>query len=138
MTILTACLPSDAVSGEINTKDGLAISGYDPVGYFREGRPVPGLSSLTVVHGEATYRFASEANREAFRADPEAYLPQYGGYCAFGTAQGYKAPIDPAAFTVVGDKLYLNYDSGVQTTWRKDRDDFIRKADQNWPTVRTQ
>ena len=63
------------------------------------------------------------------------YAPQYNGFCAFGVAGGYKAAIDPAAFTIVGDKLYLNYNRSVQTQWRADVPGFITKADNNWPQV---
>jgi YHS domain-containing protein len=86
----------------------------------------------------STFNFASQANRDAFAADPAKYAPQYGGYCAYGTASGYKAAIDPAAFTVVDGKLYLNYDRSVQKEWSKDVPGFITKADKNWPTVSTQ
>ena len=115
---------------------GLALQGYDPVAYFTDRQPVRGKAEFTARHEGATYRFASAANRDAFAAAPAKYAPQYGGYCAFGLASGYKAPIEPDAWTVVDGKLYLNYNRSVRSRWSTDIPGFIRKADANWPTVR--
>jgi hypothetical protein len=68
-----------------------------------------------------------------FRLNPEKYAPQYGGYCAYAVSQGKTADIDPFAWTIVGGKLYLNLDKDVQDLWEKDREAYIRKADENWP-----
>jgi len=116
---------------------GLALQGYDPVAYFTDKQPVRGKAEFTAQHEGATYRFASAANRDAFAAAPAKYAPQYGGYCAFGLASGYKAPIEPDAWTVVDGKLYLNYNRSVRSRWSTDIPGFIRKADANWPTVRS-
>lgn len=125
-------------AGESNVDpSGLALKGYDPVAYFSEKKPVPGKPEFTARHEGATYRFASAANRDAFAAAPAKYAPQYGGYCAFGMASGYKAPIEPDAWTVVDGKLYLNYDQSVRGRWSSDIPGFLRKADANWPTVRS-
>jgi len=116
---------------------GVALKGYDPVAYFSEKKPVPGKPEFTARHEDATYRFASAANRDAFAAAPAKYAPQYGGYCAFGMASGYKAPIEPDAWTVVEGKLYLNYSQSVRRQWSSDVPGYVRKADANWPTVRS-
>ena len=71
-----------------------------------------------------------------FEAAPRKYAPQYGGFCAFGMSRGYKARIDPTAWSIVGDKLYLNYNEAVQRTWAKDTAGFIGKADASWPTTK--
>jgi YHS domain-containing protein len=127
-----------ASAGEFYEHDGLALRGYDPVAYFTEQRAVKGLPEFLLEHRGSTFRFASSANREAFRQDPARYAPQYGGYCAYGTARGYKAAIDPAAFRVVDGKLYLNYDASVQREWSKDVAGYIDTADRNWPAVSRQ
>ena len=116
---------------------GLALQGYDPVAYFTDKQPVRGKPEFTARHEGATYRFASAANRDAFATAPAKYAPQYGGYCAFGLASGYKAPVEPDAWTVVDGKLYLNYNRSVRSRWSTDIPGFIRKADANWPTVRS-
>lgn len=131
-------IPAPSLAGEINAADGVAIAGHDPVAYFRESKPVKGSPRITYRYKDATFHFTSAQNRDAFAADPEKYAPQYGGYCAYGTSRGYKAPIDPAAFTVRNGKLYLNYSPDVQTTWRKDIPGYVAKADKAWPAVKTQ
>jgi hypothetical protein len=112
---------------------GGAIQGYDPVAYFTEGRPVEGSRQFTHQWNGATWRFASAGNRDRFAQTPEKYAPQYGGYCAYGVANGYAVKIDPAAWSVVDGKLYLNYDHAVQADWKKDVSGYIRRADANWP-----
>jgi YHS domain-containing protein len=98
-----------AVAGEFFEEDGVAIRGYDPIAYFAEMKPVKGLAEFHAEYQGSTFYFSSAAHRDTFTASPDKFAPQYGGYCAFGMAKGYKAVIDPDAFTVVGDKLYLNY-----------------------------
>jgi YHS domain-containing protein len=106
------------------------------VAYFIEKQPVRGKPELTASHEGAIYRFANAANRDAFRAAPAQYAPQYGGYCAYGVAEGYKASIEPDAWSVVDGKLYLNYSQSVRRRWSSDVPGYVRKGDANWPTVR--
>ena len=128
-----------ALAGRINSDDnGVAIKGYDPVAYFTEGAPVEGSEDFTAMHDGATYHFASAANRDAFLAAPEKYAPQYGGVCAYAVAQGATAPIDPEAFTVLDEKLYLNYSDHVRAQWRNDAAKFISRANENWPDLSSQ
>ena len=117
------------------TFSNLAVSGYDPVAYFTDGKPVEGSAAFEHKWNGATWRFASAKNLEAFKADPQAYAPQYGGYCAWAVSQGYTASSDPNAWRIVGRKLYLNYNREVQQTWEKDAAGNIVKADGNWPKV---
>lgn len=132
-----APLPAQAKSPEIFTGliSSTAVGGYDPVAYFTEGKPVAGKSGITHSWKGVTWRFASEKNREAFKADPEKYAPQYGGYCAWAVSQGYTAKGDPAQWTIVGGKLYLNYNASVKKTWEKDTSANIASGDANWPKV---
>ena len=132
----TLILAVPSFAGEFFEKDGAALRGYDPVAYFTEHRPVEGSTEFTAEYQGSTFRFANKANRDAFAAAPARYAPQYGGYCAFGTAHGHKAAIDPAVFSVVDGKLYLNYDRDVQKQWSGDIPGYITKADANWPEVR--
>jgi hypothetical protein len=82
---------------------------------------------------DSTWRFSTASNRDLFAANPEKYAPQFGGYCAWGVTQGYLAPIDPKAWKVVDDKLYLNYDKKVQAEWAQDIPGNIKKATDKWP-----
>jgi hypothetical protein len=124
-----------AAEPQVFSAGGAAINGFDPVAYFTDGKPVIGNEDITHVWNGAVFRFASEANRDTFAADPATYAPQYGGYCAYAVAQGYTASTDPEAWTVHDGKLYLNFSTGVRRRWLGDVPGNIAKADANWPGV---
>lgn len=121
---------------EVYLADGKAIGGYDPVAYFTEKKPVKGKEEFKSIYQDANWYFSSAANKKLFDENPQSYAPQYGGYCAFGVAGGYKAKISPDAWTVVDNKLYLNYNQNVQKNWLKDQSEMIKKADSKWITVK--
>ncbi len=138
--ILTATMPSDvslARSPEIFTGllSSTAVGGHDPVAYFTDGRPIEGKSEFSFSWKGVTWRFANAKNRDVFKADPVAYAPQYGGYCAWAVSQGYTAKGDPKHWKVVNGKLYLNYNAQVHRDWERDVPGHITKADKNWPKV---
>ena len=116
--------------------DGVMLRGFDPVAYFTQGSPTEGSAAFTAEHGGATYRFASAANRELFLADPERYVPAYGGYCALGTAMGRKFDGDPQLWRIVEDRLFLNVHAAAQERWLSDTSGYIVTADNNWPLIR--
>ncbi len=113
----------------------IAVQGYDPVAYFKSGAPAKGSEEFTASYMGATFQFASAANRDAFKADPAAYAPQYGGYCAWAVSQGYHAKGDARHWKIVDGKLYLNYNGSVQRKWEKDIPGFISKANDQWPVI---
>lgn len=124
-----------ATAKPLNTKKGVAVKGYDVVAYFdlEEGAPaVKGDSEISSTHGEGTYYFSSQANKEKFDAEPEAFVPEYGGYCAYAFAKGKKVGIDPNAWAIRDGKLYLNYNKSVQSDWVAKADEFISQADAEW------
>ncbi len=92
--------------------DKLAIHGYDTVAYFTEGKPMKGTNEFEEVWEDSRWQFASATNRELFKANPERYAPQFGGYCAGGLAVGEIADGDPKLFTIVDGKLYLIKNKG--------------------------
>ena len=124
-----------AATPEVYAEDGIAIDGSDAVAYFTEGEPVAGDAAITFDYKGATWRFSTEANRDAFAADPEAYAPQYGGYCAYAVSQGYTAPTVPDAWSIVDNKLYLNFSRSVRRRWERDIPGHIAAANANWPSV---
>jgi YHS domain-containing protein len=128
-------LPAFATEAPVFATDEGAIRGYDPVAYFTVGEPVRGSDQFTTGWQGATFKFASATNLELFKAEPAAYAPQYGGYCAYAAAKGAIAGTVPEAWTIVDGKLYLNYSLEVQQRWRKDVPGHIRAADRNWPAV---
>ncbi len=125
-------------SSEIYAPQNKAINGYDPVAFFTESKPVKGSDAFSYEWKGADWQFSSQQNLDAFKAAPEKYAPQYGGYCAYGTAEGHKAPTKPETWTVENGKLYFNYNSDVKKSWDKDRAALIKKADAAWPTVKGQ
>lgn len=137
IAVFALAAPALAAKSEIYTGflSGVAVGGYDPVAYFSEKRPVKGSSTFELKHKGVTWRFASRGNLEKFRANPAAFAPKYGGYCAWAVSQGYTAQGDPQYWRIVDGKLYLNYDATVQKRWEKDIPGFIRKAEANWPKV---
>ncbi|RDB02939.1 YHS domain-containing (seleno)protein [Runella aurantiaca] len=138
IVLLVVSIHLQAQKSEIFVKDSVAVRGYDVVAYFTQSAPVKGDSEFVYVWKGGKWYFANRENQEAFKASPEKYAPQYGGYCAYGTADGHKAPTDPDAWTVSDGKLYLNYNKKVMENWRKDQANFIDKANKNWPTVKLQ
>jgi len=114
------------------TRQG-ALDGFDPVEYFVSGKAVRGNEHVRTEWGGAKWSFTSEGNRQKFLADPKRYVPAYGGYCAYAMANNYTANGDPEAFTVVGDRLFLNFDMDTRSTWLAERDVLITASDQNWP-----
>ncbi len=114
---------------------GIAIKGYDPVAYFEQGGPRAGSSKHTVKHAGVRWQFSSAANKAKFEQNPARYMPAYGGYCAYGVAQGYLVKIEPDAWAIRNGKLYLNYNRNVQRTWSKSPDAYIQKANVRWPKL---
>ncbi len=127
---------SNAQTSEIYAPNGKAIKGYDAVAFFTDGKPVAGADSLSFMYKNADWLFATRAHLEAFKMNPEKYAPQYGGYCAYGTSQGHKAPTETNTWSIVSDKLYFNYNQQVKNIWVKDQPNLINKADQQWPAIK--
>ncbi|WP_067517656.1 YHS domain-containing (seleno)protein [Endozoicomonas ascidiicola] len=110
-----------------------AVSGYDTVAFFTEGQPVKGNPKFKYSYLDVEWYFASEKHLNLFKQNPEKYMPQYGGFCAWAVAaKKYRAPGDPKYWKIVDNKLYLNYDRSVQNKWLKDIPSFIKAGDKNW------
>ena len=117
--------------------DVVAVQGYDLVSYqVGDGVPVRGNGHNVVTHKGVTYLFTNGKNKKAFKANPEKYLPAYGGYCAFGVTKGKKFVSDPLAYKVVDGKLYLNLDKKIQKRWLKDVPGNITEANSNWRSIK--
>ena len=118
-----------------STPEG-AIGGYDPVAFFKEGKPVMGKKELTYSWNGAAWNFSSAENLAAFKTSPEKYAPQYGGWCAYGIADGHKSPTQAETWTIVADKLYFNYNANVKKRWAEKQIEYIQKANKNWPALK--
>lgn len=111
-----------------------AVSGYDPVAYFKSSKPVKGKDEYKFEYQGATWLFSSAENLSLFKASPDKYAPQYGGYCAYAVgAKNDLVSADPEVWKIVNGKLYLNYDKDVQKIWEQDIPGYIEKANANWP-----
>ena len=134
---LTTLFSAQAIAkGPVYTSfTGKAIKGYDVVAYFTENKPVKGSKEFSYEWNSATWLFSSSENLAKFKAAPENFAPQYGGYCAYAVSQGYTASVDPTQFTVLDGKLYLNYNKSVNKKWTANRDAFIVDANNNWPGI---
>ena len=139
-TVVSASWLGSAVAGSsaslvaaVNTADGFALKGYDPVAYFTNGQPTKGSAQYSFRWKGVTYLFASAENLQRFKAEPDKYLPQYGGYCAYAMSLDRIADIDPHRWAIVGGKLYLNNGFIAQDLWSLNKSGNIESADRNWP-----
>jgi hypothetical protein len=135
-TFLFAITAASAQKSEIFEQDGVAIKGYDAVAFHTEARAMKGSNQFTYRWKDTNWLFENQANLDMFKKDPEKYAPQYGGYCAYGTADGHKAPTETDTWTVKDNKLYFNYNKKVQEKWSKDIPGYIEKADKNWVEIK--
>ena len=115
-----------------------AVKGADVVAYYSlepGAKAVIGSDEFTHEWMGATWKFSSAKNRDLFAADPEAYAPQFGGYCAFAVSHNFTKPISPNKWAVVDGKLYLNLNGIAYRKWNKDRGASIARGHANWPNV---
>lgn len=125
-------------------KTGFAVSGYDVVAYFDlEQAPVgsaqpaaiPGDKDITSSYNGATFAFSSAENKARFDADPEAFVPQYDGHCAYGVSKGGKVPGNPNLWRILDGKLYLNITQNVVGFWEEDIPGNLTLAEGNWASI---
>jgi len=142
LLLLLFLAPAHAASGAATVFDtspeGVAMDGYDPVSYFAAAAPAPGDPQIAADWSGATWHFTSTANRDRFLADPEAYAPQYGGWCAWAVGHGYLQPARPTSYAIVRGKLYLNWSPGVQRRWEATRPANIASGNVRWPRLRAE
>ena len=143
VTLSVATVPASALAAtkpapEVYVAaDGLAASGYDVTAYFLRGKPVRGSAKHQIQYKDVTWRFETAASLARFKADPVAYAPQFGGYCAWAVSQGYIASGDPQQWKVINDELYLNFNARAKQLWEANQADAIKRGHANWPMVLT-
>lgn len=131
ISFLTSCsLESDLNADTIPEMN--AISGYDPVAYHKESKPVSGSEDFSYVWNSAKWQFSCKENLELFKENPERYAPKYNGYCAFALSRNDFVGVNPEAWTIVNDKLYLTFNHDIMNAWLQDKRNYIAKADRNW------
>ena len=111
----------------------VAVQGYDVVAYFTDGKAVKGSPSYELPFDDATWHFVNASHKEMFAADPDRYLPQYGGMCAGGMALGVSVPANPENWVIVDDKLYILSGSPAEPAdWKAHAAENIKAADKIW------
>jgi len=120
-------------SGTTRTGERVALRGTDSVALALGLGVTDGHAKFSHIHDGVAYYFASSDSRDAFAADPAAYVPQYGGYCAFGVAVGKKLDANPRFADIVNGKLYLFLDAGAFAAYEEDKSGTLAKAEKNWP-----
>lgn len=124
---------------QYNLENKTAIQGYDPVGYFNQGKAVKGKKEISVSYQGVVYLFSSAENKNAFLKNPLKYEPQYGGWCAYAMGSaGEKVEINPETFKIIDGKLYLFYNAYFNNTlksWNKDENNLKSQADTNWKKI---
>lgn len=136
MAPLAVATPAYADKDPIYTplRHSIALGGYDTVSYF-SGKPMKGDKRFTAEYKGATWRFASQANLDLFNANPAAFSPQYGGYCAWAIAHGKLAKGSPKHWLIEDGKFYVNFNARIQKQWVADKEAFITEADARWPDI---
>ena len=133
MFALIASSSTAADNHLVNTdQENIAIDGYDTVAYFTERQPVKGTDEYEQVWQNAIWKFSSAENRDRFSNDPERYAPRYGGFCVGGLAVGVLRKVDPQAWAIVDNKLYLNFEKADVSPFVENSTDEVAKADANW------
>ena len=113
---------------------GTAFAGFDPVSYFQDA-PAQGKARYYHLWEGTLWMFSTEENREAFKAEPTAYAPQFDAYCAWAASQGYKRPGDPNVTQMVDGKLYTFVHEGARDKWRENISQYIADGEANWAQI---
>jgi YHS domain-containing protein len=136
LTLILLSVTAQAQKRLVNTdKQGLALKGHDPVAFFTQGRPVLGDYRYESNYNGTRYRFASAENKKLFDVDPARYVPQFGGFCAYGVSRGYAVDVELDAFQIVDGRLLMQYDKSVRDRFNQDTEGNLKRADANWPKV---
>lgn len=138
ITLLVAARIAAAAEAINLDQNGLALQGYDPVGYFSDNKPIKGDPKLTASYRGATYQFASEEHKKTFERDPGKYAPQFGGFCGYAASINKLAPIEVEYFQVLHGRLVLQHNEKAWKLWHQDVEGNLKKADANWPTLSQQ
>ncbi|MEE9455243.1 MAG: YHS domain-containing (seleno)protein [Paracoccaceae bacterium] len=138
LVVMTCALatPTFAASPPIFVNaNRIAINDYDPVAYFTQSRPVAGVSQHSVEWMGAIWHFSNAQNQSRFASTPDAFAPQFGGYCAYAASKGAIAPTIPEAWTVYKGQLFLNANLKARELWLRDIPGNIALANGFWPGI---
>ncbi len=128
----TTAQPTEKVLVNVDAA-GVALGGFDPMGYRQFNKPVTGLPEHTTKFGGATYQFSSADHITQFSGAEHA--PAYGGYCAYAASMGRLSPADPLAFEVYEGKLLVFTNEEFRDLFKQDPAGTSAKADAAWPAL---
>ena len=119
----------------------IALQGYSPVSYLDLGIAQKGLKEHKSEHNKVVYYFTDAEQKKKFDNNPSKYLPQYGGFCAFGVYAGAKFRPDPNKFIVKDGRYFLylyNLELDAQQLWlaENNHNGLVKKANMNWEKLR--
>ena len=114
---------------------GIAVDGYDTVAFFTDAKPVHGNPGIKSAYQGATYFFVNKEHQALFEANPAKYVPQFGGFCAYGVALNALFPVDISTWQIRDGKLYLNLNPEILKAFNADFKANTTKADGNWPEL---
>ena len=143
LAVLALAVPALAAIPQASTTErivvdrhtGLAIYGIDPVAYFTEKKPTAGRGDFELRHAGAVWRFENEGNKAAFAADPDVYMPRFGGYDPVGVSRGVATPGNPVLWVINDQRLYLFYTAEARTAFLANPADVIAGATARWAAV---
>jgi hypothetical protein len=119
----------------VDRNTGIAISGFDPVAYFTDGNALVGRATFEFAYAGTVWRFRNEGNRAAFEADPDFYMPRFGGYDPVAVARGVGVAGDPRLWLIADQRLYFFYTEEARAAFTADPDEVAENADKKWPAV---
>jgi hypothetical protein len=108
------------------------LDGHDVVAYFTEGRHRLGDPKIASVHKGVTFRFASAEHKARFDRDPQAYIPQFGGFCANGIVYAIPWGGDADSWRIVDGKLYIFGGAGSKAAFELDVPGNVKLAQAYW------
>ena len=141
ITLISLFVSTNMVAQDVdfNIQKGYVVEGYDVVSYFNN-EVKKGLKDYTTTYQGSKFKFSSQENLDTFLSNPEAYIPQYGGYCAYAIAlKNKKVKVNPETYEIRDGKLYLFYNAwGTNTLdlWLEDDVKGLQeKGDKNWEAM---
>ncbi len=138
LMILTIILSANIAIAQkvlVNTDDGIALSGYDPVAFFIDKKPILGQPEIKSVNRNAIYVFSSKENKIKFDKAFDNYLPQNGGFCTVSASMGKVRKIQINTWSLVDNKLYLQRNQKAKGMWDKDPQKYIKGSSEKWPKL---
>ena len=130
--LIAGCASNRVISD--GPHSNLMLKGYDPVAYFTDGKPIPGKVEIAAQHEGLDYRFVNEDHRKLFLADPEHYVPKYGGFCAQGAAYALMFGGEAEKFQIINDRLFIYGDQGAIDAWNSSPKKHLEYAERYWNT----